>query len=465
MSFQFEAARLLRRSKVSFLVLAFVAVAAWPGVSMAGGASDHARAVAGSETKAPAFDMRHVERVRIRVWGNADLSGEYNLDHQASLSFPGLGRIEVGSMTPAELERMLGQRLGALTRSDVTVSVDVEQFRPFYIMGHVAEPGAIAWRPGLKVLQALTLARGVARSSESVDAAAGQDRVVAHRQSQTRLTFALAQLARYKAEREGGEVVNTNKRIATLISSLPKSSRTALTDLVRRQNDMLTEQRDVMQTQIIGLQREREASQRELEAAETQEKAVLMQLELTRDLMADIDGLWKKKLISRTRYLDQRSALLTSEVRYAEAHSMVERARARLSSIDQQIVMIPQQRRVTLNERIDELEREVAQLEHVSVTRDDPQNVLNLAYHITRESGLGVETIAASIFTEILPGDVLIVSEPKGVGAVTTLSGEPYDDLTDGKAAGADHASNSTVDGPRSTAQHTVSARDMRGAY
>ena len=308
-------------------------------------------------------------------------------------------------------------------------------------------------------MQALTLARGVARSSESVDAAAGQDRVVAHRQSQTRLTFALAQLARYKAEREGGEVVNTNKRIATLISSLPKSSRTALTDLVRRQNDMLTEQRDVMQTQIIGLQREREASQRELEAAETQEKAVLMQLELTRDLMADIDGLWKKKLISRTRYLDQRSALLTSEVRYAEAHSMVERARARLSSIDQQIVMIPQQRRVTLNERIDELEREVAQLEHVSVTRDDPQNVLNLAYHITRESGLGVETIAASIFTEILPGDVLIVSEPKGVGAVTTLSGEPYDDLTDGKAAGADHASNSTVDGPRSTAQHTVSAR------
>ena len=142
MSFQFEAARLLRRSKVSFLVLAFVAVAAWPGVSMAGGASDHARAVAGSETKAPAFDMRHVERVRIRVWGNADLSGEYNLDHQASLSFPGLGRIEVGSMTPAELERMLGQRIGALTRSDVTVSVDVEQFRPFYIMAHVAEPGA-----------------------------------------------------------------------------------------------------------------------------------------------------------------------------------------------------------------------------------------------------------------------------------------------------------------------------------
>lgn len=421
MTVKLEAAPFVRRSKARGLVLACAIIAAWPSALWANDRS------ADAARKAPPVDMRHVERITVRVWGtpdrSADLGGQYSIDHDFSLSYPGLGRIEVGKMTSAELEKVLARRLGALTRTDVTVSVNVDVFRPFFIMGHVAEPGAIAWRPGLKVLQALTLARGVARSLDTRDPASGLDRVVAHRQSQTRLTFALAQLARYKAERDGVDMVSVNKRIATLISRVPESGRGALTELVNRQNDMLAEQRHVMQTQLVGLRREREAGLRELAAAETQEKAIRTQLELTRDLLSDIEDLWKRKLVSKTRYLNQRSELLTAEVRYAEANSLVERIRARLSTIDQQIVMLPQERRLTLNERIDELEREVAQLEYTSY-RDDPSNVTNFSYHITRETDEGVQSIAATVFTEIFPGDVVIVSDPQSVFGATTLSGE-----------------------------------------
>lgn len=93
---------------------------------------------------------------------------------------------------------------------------------------------------------------------------------------------------------------------------------------------------------------------------------------------------------------------------------MVERARARLSNIDQQLVMLPQQRRAALSERIDSLEREVAQLELASSGSrlgDDQEDVLKLKYHIARESSAGVQTISATVFTEIMPGDVVIVSE------------------------------------------------------
>ncbi len=416
MESEFKVGRSVWPSKAPVLALACIVAAGWPNGLMANSAPEagDASKPAMSEQSTPVVDMRHVERVKIRVWGNAELSGDYSIDHNSSLSFPGLGRIDVGTMTPAELEKELANRLGALTRTSVTVSVDVEQFRPFFIMGHVAEPGAIAWRPGLKVIQAVTLARGVSRSADATDTGAQQDRLVAHQQSETRLTVALAQLARYRAEREGGDAVAANRRIATLISRVPEGNRAALTGLMDRQNVMLSEQRDVLQTQMIGLQREREAAEREREAAEQQERAVLKQLEMTREFLADVESLWKRKLISRTRLLDQRTQLLTAEVRYSEARSLVERARVRLSAVDQQIVMLPQQRRLSLNERIDELEREVAHLELSSATREDSNDALTMVYHITRESDGGVQTIAANIFTEVFPGDVLIVADGRG---------------------------------------------------
>ena len=350
-----------------------------------------------------AIDLSHVESVRVRVWGNAELSGDYALDPHSALSFPRIGRIEAAALTTAELEKLLADKLSALTRTDVTVAVEVTRYRPYFIMGQVAQAGAIEWRPGLKVIQAISLAHGVIRSSP--DDAAGQSRGIA---SESQLVFALVQLARLKAEREGKAVVEMSSRIDALMSRAPEQTRATLTALVARQNPMLQEQRAMMQTQIDGLHRDRKSAERELEAASTQEKAVLGQLEITRAQLADIEGLRTRQLVTKSRYLGQKSDLLTAEVRYAEAHSMLERARARLSSIDQQLVAIPQQRRALLNEQIDTLEREVSShVDPVPTGREDAQK---LNYFIAREGTAGVQTINATVFTEVLPGDVLIVS-------------------------------------------------------
>jgi hypothetical protein len=361
----------------------------------------------------PAFNLSQVEQVRIRIWGLQELSGEYTVDPDFSLSFPRIGRIEIGNMTPAELEQMLSAKLSSLARADVTVAVEIAKYRPYFIMGQVSQAGAMEWRPGLKVIQAISLAGGVTRSSTG-GATAGVSGLstVANRQTQSQLTFALAQLARLKAEREGTDIGAATERITTLIKNAPEAERAALTALVARQNDMLSEQRDILETQLIGLRRDREAAQRELEAAETQERAVLRQLELTRAQVESVDNLKDKRLISNARFLEHKSQLANAEVRYAETHAMVERARARLSNIDQQIVMVPQQRRATLSERIDTLEREIAQLELATGGRTEPsQDVLKLQYNIARESRSGLETIPATVFTEVLPGDVVIISE------------------------------------------------------
>ncbi len=366
----------------------------------------------------PQFNMSQVERIRIRLWGNTELGGEYAIDPDNSLSIPRVGRIAVDDLTLTDLELLLTQKLSAALRTDVTVAVEVAHFRPYYIMGQVAESGAIEWRPGLKVIQAISLARGVLRAEEG----AGP---VSSRQSRTQLTFALAQLARLKAEREGGDVVATNQRIATLISNVPETNRLALTNLMTRQNDMLGEQRSIMESQISGLRRELAAAEREVETADSQEKTVREQLDITREQVAGIESLKDKKLINNARYLDQKSSLLAVEIRYSEIKAQAERARTRLAALEQQLAMLPQQRRANLSERIDGLEREIAQLELVSgmpsMIGDDRDNVLKLTYHISRESEGGVRTLPATVFTEILPGDVLIVSnggQQDRIGAV-----------------------------------------------
>lgn len=375
------------------------------------GALATAAAMPSAQTQS-GFNLSQVERIRVRVWGIPDLGGEYAIDPDSSLSFPRIGRIEIGTMSAAALEQMLAAKLSDLARTEVAVAVEVAKFRPYFIMGQVVEAGAKEWAPGLKIIQAISLARGVIRPS-SDPAHAGAFNSLASRQSQTQLTFALAQLERLKAEREGTDSTAASERIETLISSTQGSDRGALSALVTRQNDMLSEQRKILETQLAGLHHAREAAERELQTAQSQQQSVSGQLEITRDQLKNLESLKEKRLISNSRFFEQKSQLLSAEIRSAESRAMVERARARLSEIDQQIALLPQQRRASLNERIDALEREVAQLRLAAGPQGGAkqQDVLKLKYNIAREGASGVQMIAATVFTEIMPGDVVIVSE------------------------------------------------------
>lgn len=381
--------------------------------------------------KRPSFDMSQVERIQLRAWGYAELTGEYGIDADNSISLPRIGRVEVAGLKPSELEELLVERISTLARSDVSVSVEATRFRPYYISGLVSRSGAMEWRPGLKIIQAISLAGGVLRSASGAGGSQFPVSGLSRHQAQTQLTFALAQLARLKAEKEGVSEVETSARVAALVSSAPQSSRDALVTLMARQNGMLAELQSMEKAQIEGLQKERESAARELEAAEIQRKAMEDQLDLTRTMLHDIEVLKDQKLVTKNRYLTQRTDLLTSEVRYAETRSLVARATARIASLDQQILAVPQRRRTALNERIEALERETAQLE---ITLSEPgqsaaSDMLKLEYHIAREGDGGVQTTAATLFTEVRPGDVIIVSgteEQRGMSVTTAqLGGDP----------------------------------------
>ena len=110
----------------------------------------------------PALDyqLSTGDRVRIIVFNQPELTGEYQIDATTMLSFPLIGRVRAGGLRPAELEKAIADRLDDGFLKDASVSVEVIAFRPFYIVGEVKTPGSYPYVWGMSVLNAVALAGG-----------------------------------------------------------------------------------------------------------------------------------------------------------------------------------------------------------------------------------------------------------------------------------------------------------------
>lgn len=371
------------------------------------------------------------ERLNLRVRGYPELSGEYRLNPDHTISLAGLGRVAINALSASEFEDHLGERLSVAMRREISVSVEIARFKPFFITGQVAQPGAIEWQPGLTLIQALSLAGGIARSPtrSEIDT---PERGLLIDQARTQLRFALAQLARLKAEKEGKDTVESTRVLDKLLESAPPESRQAMAAFLVRQNELLAEQRELIRSRITRLESEQEMASGELDAARAQEKEIRKQLDISTELTASVERLKDERLIASARYLSQQRDLIDSKVRFSESRALVERARGRVGSLGREIEAIRQERRTVLNDRIEGLEREVAQLD--LTLRDAGMNVSSapepppsLTYNIARKSNTGVQTISADLFTEIHSSDVVIISsQPRvmpGLAAVPDIGG------------------------------------------
>jgi len=103
------------------------------------------------------------DRVRISVFGEPDLSLDADVDATGHLSYPLLGRVPATRKTAEQLARDIATGLanGYLRNPDVRVAVI--QYRPIYLTGQVARPGAYPYSLGLTVEKALALAGGMTR--------------------------------------------------------------------------------------------------------------------------------------------------------------------------------------------------------------------------------------------------------------------------------------------------------------
>jgi protein involved in polysaccharide export with SLBB domain len=116
----------------------------------------------------PDYRLGPGDRLRIIVFGEKDMTGEFAVDGTGLLSFPLIGQIKAGGLTAEGLERAITNKLKPDYLRDPKVSVVVLTYRPFYIVGEVKTPGSYAYVTGMSVINAVALAGGFTyRAKES----------------------------------------------------------------------------------------------------------------------------------------------------------------------------------------------------------------------------------------------------------------------------------------------------------
>jgi len=100
------------------------------------------------------------DRLRIIVFGEEDLSGEFVVDSTGRVSFPLIGEIPAALSSVSEFQSRVEEALREGYLNDPRVSAEVLNFRPFYILGEVQRPGEYPFNNGLTVLNAVATAGG-----------------------------------------------------------------------------------------------------------------------------------------------------------------------------------------------------------------------------------------------------------------------------------------------------------------
>jgi polysaccharide export outer membrane protein len=100
------------------------------------------------------------DRLRILVFGQDNLSNAYAVDPAGRISFPLVGSIPAAGRTTAELAAAIEQRLRGGFLREPQVSVEVEQFRPFFVLGEVGQSGQYPFVPGATVQTAIAISGG-----------------------------------------------------------------------------------------------------------------------------------------------------------------------------------------------------------------------------------------------------------------------------------------------------------------
>ena len=101
------------------------------------------------------------DELRLIVYGEKQLSGEFLVNDQGDVSLPLLGQSHAADLTPEQFaDEVVGGLRDHRLILNPSVSVDVIRYRPIYILGEVEHPGSFPFSPGLTMLSAVALAGG-----------------------------------------------------------------------------------------------------------------------------------------------------------------------------------------------------------------------------------------------------------------------------------------------------------------
>jgi len=122
------------------------------------------RASYAAASRPPAYDRSYHldagDKLRVVVFGQEGLTNTYAIDAGGSITMPLIGAVPARGQTPAGLAAAITAKLRNGYIREPSVAVEVETYRPFFILGEVAAPGQYPYVPNMSVESAVAIAGG-----------------------------------------------------------------------------------------------------------------------------------------------------------------------------------------------------------------------------------------------------------------------------------------------------------------
>lgn len=105
------------------------------------------------------------DQVQVIVFGQGNLSRVYSVDGSGHVALPLIGPVMARGLTTQELARVIARKLGTTYVKNPEVSVEVQTYRPFFILGQVHDAGQYPYVNGMTVQTAVAIAGGYTASA------------------------------------------------------------------------------------------------------------------------------------------------------------------------------------------------------------------------------------------------------------------------------------------------------------
>lgn len=379
-----------------------------------------AQAVRGAPTQgasvvASALEITSADKITVKIQGQPELSGDYRIADDQTISIPVLGRVSVAHLDAAGLEKVLAERLSRLMGREAYVTVEVADYRPVFVSGYVSRPGTAPWKPGMTVLQAVTVSGGTFRGANSNGIDGGiNNKAQRAIDDQKRV---LATIARLSAERDGADHIELPPRLIALVG------RKEAQDLIDAQLTSFLSRKNATDAQAAGLERAISLAKEEQEYIRAQRQRLQDQLKFRRTQYVRLKALYDKQFLRIDRLTDEEVKISELEEKIASLGVAISKSDSTLVGLQRDLSNLKQDRRAIIDVDLLKLERDSAQLELEieaagpvtrTITRPlaDADGVKKevIVYEIVRQEGPTPKTMMADRNTLLKPGDMLVVS-------------------------------------------------------
>lgn len=154
---------------ISWLALAVLAGGLSPVWASGNEAGTPSAPLSKNKAAANEYILGTGDKIRMTVYQEDDLSGEYEIGSTGSVALPLIGSVHATGLTVHQFEEAVAAKLSEGYIKNPRVNAQVMNYRPFFILGEISKPGSYPYVNGMTVLNAVALAGGYTYRADEGD--------------------------------------------------------------------------------------------------------------------------------------------------------------------------------------------------------------------------------------------------------------------------------------------------------